>query len=479
MARAERLARTLQAGLVAGFAVLALGYAAVVPVFAAPDEPFHFDYVRALARHGALPDQTDPARRISSEGMGPPLYYAPLALALPVLDGDLGADLVLHEHADIERFVADPGRGMPARLRPPLNSRYVKWRRGDEPNMFLRMPEDRFPWSGAARTVHWLRVLSVLCGAGTVWLAWRLARHVWPERVELAALSTAFVAFDPQLAFVSGSINNDNGVILLSTAALLVATRLLVGDDEGAKRARGEWGLGVLIGLALLAKTNAAFLLPLACGAISWRARGPGFLRAALAGCGRVAVPVLVVAGWFFVRGARLYGWTDPLGFALRAAQNPDLVLPPSGRAAFFEEVFGARLFQSWWGLFDWITLPLPGPLYWLYGVLGGLAVAGLAVRLASDAGARERACLALCAGAFALSLAALVYLNFTFHSAQARLLFPSIAGVGVLLAGGLDTALGALLRDRPRTAVEFALPVSLALVSACVLIGVVAPAYP
>ena len=83
-------------------------------------------------------------------------------------------------------------------------------------------------------------------------------------------------------------------MILLSTAALLVMTRLLVGEREGRTRTLDEWGLGVLIGLALLAKTNAAFLLPLAFGVIAWRARGQGGVKAALAGWLRVGVPVIV-----------------------------------------------------------------------------------------------------------------------------------------------------------------------------------------
>lgn len=462
--------------MVAAFAVMALGYAAVVPVFAAPDEPFHFDYVRHLAQYAALPDQTDDALRISSEGMGPPLYYAVLAVGLRALDPDRGAGLGIHESADIDRFVADPSRGMPPRLRPPLNPRYVKWRQGDEPNMFVRLPEDRFPWSaGPVRAVHWLRALSVLCGVGTVWLTWRMAALAFPGRREVWALATALVAFDPQFAFLSGSINNDNGVILLSTAALLVMTRLLVEAGDGR---RDAWWLGGLIGTALLVKTNAAFLLPLAFIVIGWRARRQGGLRVAAAGWLRVGVPAIAIVGWFAVRGVRLYGPSDPLGFSLRAAQNPDLVLAPDLRAGFFGEVFGQRLFQSWWGLFDWITLPMPEPLYVFYGVLTLLGVAGAAVRFAAESSALERACAALYTGAFVLTLAALVYLNMTFHSAQARLLFPSIAGVAILLAAGIDTAVGVLTKGRGRDVVGIVLPIALALLSAWVLVGWVAPAY-
>ncbi len=462
--------------LVASFTVLAGGYASIVPVFAAPDEPFHFEYVRHLARHAALPDQTDELHRISSEGMGPPLYYAIAALVLRAVDPDVGAEIVVHDHLDITRFVEQPAQGMPPNLRPPLNPRYMKWNHGDEPNMFLRMPEDRFPFEAPARAIHWLRVLSVLCGAATVWLVHRTAALVWPERPDLAVIATALVAFNPQFAFLAGSINNDNGVILLATAALHRMTRLLV---AAAPRERDEWWLGVVIGLAWIVKTNAVVLLPLALGVIAWRSRARGGWRVAWSGALRVSLPVALIAGWFFVRGALLYGLSDPLGMALRAAQNPDLVLPPEYRWMFLSEVFGQRLFQSWWGLFDWITLPMPGWLYVFYGLLMVFAAAGAIVRLGSEASARERTCSVLYAAAFALCLAALVYLNFTFHSGQSRLLFPSLAGVAIVMAGGLDTALASLLRESALVRVRRALPVVLAVMSAGVLLGVVAPAYP
>lgn len=472
-ARRSRLAAI---GLVVAFVLLAGGYALVVPVFAAPDEPFHFEYVRHLARHAALPDQTDESRRISSEGMGPPLYYALAAVVLRAVDPDVGAGIVLHDHRDIARFVEQPSRGMPGHLRPPLNPRYVKWRQGDEPNMFLRMPEDRFPFRAPAGAIHWLRMLSVLFGAGTVWLVHRTATLVWPERADLAVIAAALVAFDPQFAFLSGSINNDNGVILLASAALYLMTRLLVAT---APRARDEGWLGVVIGAALIVKTNAVVLLPLSLGVLLWTSRGRGGWRAAWPGALRVSIPVVLIAGWFFVRGVLAYGLSDPLGMTLRAAQNPDLVLPPEQRAHFFFEVFGQRLFQSWWGLFDWITLPMPGWLYVFYGLLMGFAAAGAIVRLGSEASARERTCSALYATAFALCLAALVALNFTFHSAQSRLLFPAIVGVAILLAGGLDTALASVLREPALVRARSALPVVLGLLSAGVLLGVVAPAYP
>lgn len=460
---------------VLGFTLLALGHAAVVPVFAAPDEPFHFEYVRHLARHGSLPDQTDPERRISSEGMGPPLYYAVAAAWLHAIDDDLGGGLVVHRHADIERFVAQPGAGMPAHLRPPLNPRYVKWGHGDEPNMFLRMAGDRFPWTGPARVVHWLRLVSVLCGAGTVWLVHRMARVVWPGHPGRAGLAAALVAFDPQMAFLAGSINNDNGVILLSTAALLFTTRLLVRDEP---RVRDQWALGASIGAALLCKTNAAFLVPLALGVLAWRAPGADGLRAFVVGATRVGVPAVLITGWWLVRGAMVYGLSDPLGLRLRAAQNPDLVLPAGQRAAFLGEVFGPRLFQSWWGLFDWITLPMPEPLYLFYGLLAGLAVAGAVARFATDAEARERACTVLYAGAFGLSLTALLWLNLTFHSAQARLLFPCVGGVAIVLAGGLETAFSAILPAHRIPVARTVLVIGLALASGWALLGVVAPAY-
>ena len=96
--------------IVAGYLILAVSYALRVPIWNAPDEPAHFNFVRAIALEGRLPilepgdyDQKllehltsvrfPPSESIDSlryESHQPPLYYG---IAAPALLVTRGADV--------------------------------------------------------------------------------------------------------------------------------------------------------------------------------------------------------------------------------------------------------------------------------------------------------------------------------------------------------------------------------------------------
>jgi hypothetical protein len=424
--------------LLALFAVTSVAYSVVVPVFNAPDEPFHFEYIRFVAREGVLPDQTREDRRISAEGFQPPLYYALAAAPLRLLAPGSADDIRIHRFADIARFAAKLQRGFPRAIHPPLNPRYVKWGRGTEPNMFLTTAAERLPFSGSIRVIHLLRLLSVGMGTLTVWLVWRTAALALPERESVAPLAASLCAFCPQFAFLSGMLNNDNLVTLLCTAALYFLTRVLLspGDDRS-----GKLLLGGSLGLALLAKLNAVPVALVAGAAVlAHAARRPGQrARNVAVDALLVGLPLLALCGWFFVRSLLLYGADDPLGFELRAQQHPDLVLVPERRSWFFGSVFFLRLFMSWWGQFDWLTLLMPGNVYAFFALLGLLGVLGLVGFLARDATRDQRRQLSIYALLLGACFASLVLLNRIFLAEQGRLLFPAIGAAAILHAVGLD----------------------------------------
>ena len=57
--------------------------------------------------------------------------------------------------------------------------------------------------------VHVARWVNILIGALMVWVTYRLALTVFPDRKSLAAATAAIVAFNPQFLFMSGAANND------------------------------------------------------------------------------------------------------------------------------------------------------------------------------------------------------------------------------------------------------------------------------
>ena len=135
--------------------------------------------------------------------------------------------------------------------------------------------------------------------------------------------------------------------------------------------AMGRWlPLGMVLGLGALTKTSALALLPIAALAISvvaWRKTSwAEFFAGAIA----TAVPVLLIAGWWYLRNIQLYG--DPTGInafidvlGRRAA--------PASLAQLWGERWGFML--SYWGLFGGVNVPLDN---WVYHVLNALAIVGV-----------------------------------------------------------------------------------------------------
>lgn len=481
-ARDRRVSWVLLAIIVA-FAALALAYNATVPVFNAPDEPYHFEYVRYLAERGRLPNQAIEGQSTSNEGFNPPLYYLIVAGALSIISPDNGSDLVVPSYRDLNRFRSNPNAFLPGPPFPRLNPLYVKWGRGRDRNMFLRAEEDRFPFRASMRSVHLLRAISPLFGAATLLFLFKTAKALAPERKHIALLATAICAFNPQFTFVHSYLNNDALVTTLSTLSLWLLTRFVL-----AERISAKWtvALGVSIGIGLLSKVNIAFLCPVALLAIVVRAGRQREGTARILRDSLVFVfPILLISGWYYLRNAAIYGFDDPLGWELRAAQNPELVMPPALRAYFFREVFFQRLFTSSWGHFDWLTIVLSPWQYRIYGLVSLTGLVGVAAflrRARGDPPLRERGlCLAIHLVAIALALGSLVALNFAFVSAQGRLIFPVIAPLCTFIALGLGTAMDLLERVRPRSGGLFASCLILLLLGLnfYALVGVIAPVYP
>jgi 4-amino-4-deoxy-L-arabinose transferase-like glycosyltransferase len=126
--------------------------------------------------------------------------------------------------------------------------------------MVVHSAEESFPYRGVTLAVHLVRLLSVLMGAVTVLATYCIAQQIMPQRKGLAIGAAVINAFNPQFAFISGTINNDNLVIVLFA---LAAWLLVVLARREMSRGRLIL-LGLVIGLASLTKLTGLMLLPLA-----------------------------------------------------------------------------------------------------------------------------------------------------------------------------------------------------------------------
>ena len=423
-------------------AYLALGgyYSCVVPVFEAPDEPYHFFVVKHLVDHCALPVQRAETRGLwEQEGSQPPLYYA------------LGALLV--RRIDLSDAEALLWRNPQANMGDPASP-------GNK-NVYVHPGSQSQSWSGATLAVHVLRFFSLALGATTVALVHGIVVMIWPGQGFLAWVVAAFAAFIPQFLFITSSVNNDNAMTCLGTLSLYLLIRRLwrdVSELPGKSAAGADTGLtwrwivlGSVLALAMLSKLSAIALIPLAlvvAALVAWH-RGSWRTFWQLGLC--VLIPVLVIAGWWYARNVVLYG--EPTG--LRAMYEV-----VGRRTDFGQDLWGEfrGLRRSFWGLFGWFSIPMPEWVYLALDVLSGLALIGLGLALwawlrrglgreawrswrdrVPGWGAAGRpislAILSLWLGVTLLSLVRWTSLT---KGSQGRLLYGAVAAIAILLVVGV-----------------------------------------
>jgi hypothetical protein len=250
---------------------------------------------------------------------------------------------------------------------------------------------------------------------------------------------------------MGAAINNDTLSELLLAVILYVS--LLRLDDAIPTR---RWVLlaGLLFGLGLLTKVTVYVgIVVLAAAEVArWRRlagranasatrRGLAGGVASLAGLSAVA---LAVGGWWFVRNAVVYGNLDIL-----ARQRHDLVVQGQPRTVLGWEAlrhFLVTSFDSFWGQFGWMGIPLDQRVYHGLAVISVLAGVGLVLHVVRRPW-RESATLVwglgLSALLFALIFAGMAQYNLDYVQPQGRYLFPAAVTVALAFVLGLRELAG------------------------------------
>jgi 4-amino-4-deoxy-L-arabinose transferase-like glycosyltransferase len=293
-----------------------------------------------------------------------------------------------------------------------------------------------------------LRIISLIFGALTVFFIFKTALLLFPGNRNLALLAASLCAFNPQFNFLSGSLNNDNLVILCATISIWLLARLIVTENGNQKKVVAL--LGIFLALGLITKLNISGLVIVAILGIIYSSvvNKPKKLHNLSINLLLFLGLLIIIAGWYFVRNASIFGLNDPLGWGLQAIQNPGLVMHTKFRTMFFKKIFFQRLYTSFWGAFDWLTIPLTNWMYWIYGIISIMGILGFTnIFMGKSYPKSTKICLLLFLFAIFISFASLVTLNLKFVSAQARLIFPVMAGICIFMALGIDMAVKYLSR--------------------------------
>jgi hypothetical protein len=398
-------------GLLLVFGLLGIVYSLTTPLFEAPDEPWHYAYVRWLAEGHGLPRLDDDASGAYQEVAQPPLYDAVAALvSSPVADDDLP-----------ELFWHNPQFGYQAG--GTVN---------DNKNMLIHTGRERFPWRGAVLAVRLARLVSLAFGLLAVGATYGLAHETVPERPALATVAAGVVALTPQFLFISGVVSNDSTTVATCTGTLWALARIV---RQGPTRRRAIVA-GLALGLAMLSKTSALLLIPIALLALALTNK----LTNKLTNVTLILTLAAAVGGWWYVRNWIVY--SDSLGLSVHV-NTPWGRSTPAGLPDLLPEL--PQVFRSFWGAFGWGHVELPGVLYLALGGLVGLALAGWLWRLVRflhnqphlrDISINARVCLLAALWCLAV-LAALLRWMQQVQAPHGRLLFPALGAFALLLTVG------------------------------------------
>jgi len=396
--------------LIAAFILLVLLHSWATPLFEAPDEVWHYAYVRWLAEGNGLPPMDSDVSGAGQEVAQPPLYYSVTALlSAPFPDEELD-----------QLFWNNPNFGYQA-------SGTV----ADNKNLLIHTNRERFPWQGAVLTVHVARLASLLFGGITVAASWGLGYETFGNQ-RGALLTAALVVFQPQFVFISSVVNNDSAAAALCAVALWLTARIL---RRGITQT-SALHVGAVVGLAALTKTSVLLLIPLVGLALLWAAwHEHDTWKKRLIPLVLYAASVFALGSWWYIRNYVLYG--DPLGISSH-------INTPWGRSEIIPLVRLLPelplLVRSFWGAYGWGHIFWPDAVYVLLTLSTFVFVGRTTYDLARNRhrSNKTRAVLILALSWLMLILAALLRWMQQVEAPHGRLLFPALSAWALILAAGM-----------------------------------------
>ncbi|GAG23561.1 unnamed protein product, partial [marine sediment metagenome] len=175
--------------LLTTFVILGVGYSIVIPPGEGVDETAHFDHVRYVKDHKALPIQPHSLEQGVQVWMGhhPPLYYILGGLVISWVDtSDYAQAFRPNPHFVWLENVGSNG-----------------W------NVMLHFGQDRFPWKGSVLAMHVLRLMTVGLGTVALYAIYRTAQLLFPDHPWAPLGAVALVGFNPSFVFMSSTVHHD------------------------------------------------------------------------------------------------------------------------------------------------------------------------------------------------------------------------------------------------------------------------------
>jgi 4-amino-4-deoxy-L-arabinose transferase-like glycosyltransferase len=330
--------------------------------------------------------------------------------------------------------------------------RYESW----QPPLFYLLVAPLYRLSAPGEALPRLRALNVAFGGMTLVLAYLIACKALP-RCQSGAVPLAIVGV-PMFTAVSAALSADPLANLLAAAILLaLITRLRSSPDQAA-----AWTIltGALLGAGLLTKLELAIFVPLILAVILLRSNHR-LRETLLAG----ATALLLLSPWI-VHQVTSYGWADPLAIARHSEVVQDQQRFPGFSATWLAD-FATTSFHSFWAQFGWMAIVAQPHLYFIWGALTLVAIAGLVISREWLSQTTTKLLLAT----VGLALLAYVGYNLAFVQFQGRYLFTALVPIAILLVRGWSAL-------PPRPWLALLIPTALIALNAYALLRVLVPGF-
>lgn len=408
--------------------LLGVLYATRTPLWQAPDEPAHFNYVRALAETGTFP--------------------------------------VLQQGDYDQNYLEEIKRN---KFPPEMSVDSIRYE-AHQPPLFYVLAAPVYLLARALNSdaALILRYMNVLLSLVLSALAFLIFTRVFPDNPLLQLVGVGIIATLPMHLAMSAAINNDTLAEII--VALILWFAILRAQGKLQDRRFVIFG-GLAFGIALLTKTtiySSIILLIVAEYAyrqiqLARQAAGAR-LSARLWNCSLCAsfaktiAPLLGIAlllsVLWFARNALTYGVNDILAW-----QRHDAVVTGQPTTAQFIAQFGLRnvlidffaiSFKSFWAQFGWMGVLVNDRLYTLLFALTAFATLGAwvwvvrLVRERKNFTRMARWTWVLLSILLLLTFAAHVYYNLKYVQPQGRYLFPALIPLAAFWAAGMNELLNA-----------------------------------
>lgn len=394
--------------------IIGLQYAILTPAWQVPDEPAHYNFIKHIAQTGSLPEL--------KKGDYDQNYLA--RLTGEKFPSDLSVDSV----------------------------RYESW----QPPLYYILATPIFlAFNGALLP---LRIFSLLLGAGVLVFAYLAVKEAISSQQSaisnpqslIPVLAVSFIAFIPQHIAMMAGVNND------SLSELIIAIGLwrilAMSHQQSAVSAQpsaiSHLLLGVIVGLALITKSHAYLLVPVAFVMLllNWR-RDQITIYQLLKNLALVFLSAFLIGSTFWGRNLYVYGLPD-----FMATIRHDSVVLGQPRTSEWIAQFGAievtqrffqTTFQSFWGQFGWMGVVMDQRVYIALLIFSVFLVIGFIIALS-----RQRLAFSnlltvqgsLLTVSALLTLALYLYYNLNYVQHQGRYLFPALIPLSLAVSISLTT---------------------------------------